>query len=118
MPMLPEVERTVLAVDAAGEDLLAASLELARLYAHQLDQAAAIRAQADKALAKAEQSGDESLIELVSSLKAKVSEQGTVERIGAKLHALLSELQATPKARVAKPADRPAGALSKLRAVP
>lgn len=117
MPMLPEVDRTITAVDAAGEDLIAASLELARLYARQLDQAAAIRAQADRALRKAEEAGDEALIEEVASLRAKVSEQGCVERIGAKLHALLAELLATPKTRPAKPVERAGGALSKLRAV-
>lgn len=117
MAMTAAVERTIAAVDPEAEELLAGSLELARLYARQLDQAAIVRAAADKALRQAEATGDETLIEQVAALRAKLGERECVERIGAKLHALLTELLATPKSRPAKPSPHAGGALSKLRAV-
>lgn len=96
----------------------AAAVELARIYARQIDQAAAIQARADKALRSAEKSGDEALIEQVAALRAKLGERECVDRIGARFHALLVELQATPKARsgAAKPAVKPGGTLHALRA--
>lgn len=107
-----------LAAIAPGEVDYAAA-ELARVYARQLDQAAIIRAAADKALRAAERDGDELLIEQVAALRAKLGERECVDRIGARFHALLESLQATPKARVGLPPARPAGggALGALRAV-
>lgn len=117
MSMSDAVARTVDAVSPEDEDLLAGSIALAQLYARHIDQAAAIRAQADKTLRRAEQEGNETLIELVDSLRAKVSEVGVAVAIGKQLHALLAELQATPKTRKAAPPAEPAApnALTLLR---
>lgn len=115
--MQEAVARTVEALDPEAEHLLAASVALAGLYARQLDQAAIIRAAADKALRKAEEAGDDALIEQVTALRAKCGERETVVQVGAKLHALLAELQATPKTRPSRPGAASGGALSKLRAV-
>lgn len=116
MSMLDAVNTTCNAM--VSEDIDVAAVELAKVYAKQLDQAAAIRKQADKALREAESSGDETLIEQVSALRAKVSEQGCIDRIGARLHALLIELQATPKSRGGpKAAAAKTGKLHQLRAV-
>jgi hypothetical protein len=113
--MLDAVDTTCSAI--ISEDIDAAAVALAKVYAKQLDQAAIIRRQADKALQEAESSGDETLIEQVSALRAKVSEQGCIDRIGARLHNLLIELQATPKARGGmKPAPSQTGTLHRLRA--
>lgn len=115
MSMLDAVDTTCNAI--ISEDIDVAAVELARLYAKQLDQAASIRRQADKALRDAESSGDETLIEQVSALRAKVSEQGCIDRIGARLHNLLIELQATPKSRGGgKAAPSKTGTLHRLRA--
>lgn len=115
MTMLEAVETTFDAM--AREDIDTAAIALARIYAKQLDQAAIIRRQADKALAAAEDSGDETLIEQVAALRAKVSEQGCIDRIGQRLHNLLIELQATPKSRGGtKPAVATGGTLHQLRA--
>lgn len=114
MSMLEAVEFTCAAMVA--EDIDVAAVELAKLYAKQLDQAAIVRRQADKALREAEASGDETLIEQVSALRAKVSEQGCIDRIGQRLHNLLIELQATPKARGGTKVGPPkAGTLHQLR---
>ena len=115
MSMLEAVDTTCSAI--VSEDIDTAAVELARVYAKQLDQVAIIRRQADKALAQAEESGDEALIETVTALRAKVSEQGCIDRIGARLHNLLIELQATPKARGGqKPPPSKTGTLHRLRA--
>lgn len=115
MSMIEAVDITCSAI--VSEDIDTAAIELAKVYAKQLDQAAIIRRQADKALQAAEESGDEALIEQVASLRAKVSEQGCIDRIGARLHALLESLQATPKARGGlKPAPSKTGTLHRLRA--
>jgi hypothetical protein len=98
-----------------------AARELALIFARQIDKAAAIRAQADKALKLAEQNGDDALTEMVRSLKAKVSEQGTIATIGARLQASIDSLLMSPKARAAvtkgAPADDqpPANPLDELR---
>lgn len=115
--MADAVAATVTAIDPESEPLLAASIELARVYARQLDQAAIIRAAADKALRAAERDGDEALIEQVAALRAKCGERDAVVQIGQRLHALLAELQATPKARGAKPSTGGGGKLARLRAV-
>lgn len=115
--MQDAVARTVEALDPEAEHLLAASVALAGLYARQLDQAAIIRAAADKALREAEQTEDDTLIEQVRALRAKCGERETVVQVGAKLHALLAELQATPKTRAKGSGLNTGGALSKLRAV-
>ncbi len=115
MPMLQAVDTTIAAL--SGDDIDTAAVELARLYARQLDQTAAIRRAADKALAEAVASGDETLIEQVVALRAKLGEQACVDRIGARLHALLESLQATPKARGGvRPAPSKTGTLHRLRA--
>ncbi len=118
--MLSSVETTLGALESADVDVAAA--ELARLYARQLDGAAATRRAADKALRMAVEAGDEYLMEQVSALRAKLGERECVDRIGARLHALLAELGATPKARGGAgkppaPSSGGAGALGKLRAV-
>lgn len=116
MSLLEAVDATLGALSLADED--AALAELTRLYARQVDQAAAVRSAADRALRDAEREGDEELIEQVRALRAKLSERDTLDRIGQRVHAALIELQATPKQRPARPAA-PAGggALGKLRAV-
>lgn len=115
MAMSDSLDATIAALDPAEIDT--AAVELARIYARQLDQAAAIQARADKALRLAEKDGDESLIEQVAALRAKLGERECVDRIGARFHALLVDLQAVPKARAgAKPAAKGGGTLHKLRA--
>ena len=115
MGMRDALDETINALDPAEMD--AAAIELARVYAQQLDSAAAISARADKALRAAEKDGDEALIEQVSALRAKLGEKECIDRIGARFHALLVDLQAVPKARVGqKPAAKSAGTLHKLRA--
>lgn len=116
MSMIDALDTTLAALEPGDVD--AAAAELARLYARQLDQAAAIRAQADKTLRAAEREGDDALIEQVAALRAKLGERECVDRIGARFHALLAELLATPKSRPAKTAaPASTGALGKLRAV-
>lgn len=112
-------EAVAATLDALALDPADAALaELVRLYARQVDQAAAVRAAADKALRAAEESGDEALIEQVAALRAKLGERETLDRMGKLAHAALVELQATPKSRPAKPAAAPGGgALGRLRAV-
>lgn len=100
--------------------------ELALLYARQLDTAAAVRAQADRALAKAYESGDPDLIEEMVSLRAKLSERDCVNQIGRGLMLLLDRLNATPKAMAeldkmkghgGRQTPPSSGALARLRAV-
>lgn len=113
--MLHAVETTVAALTA--NDLDVAAVELARLYARQLDGAAAARRAADKALAAAWASDDLALVEQVSALRAKLGERACIDRIGARLHALLESLQATPKARAGvKALPSQTGTLHRLRA--
>ena len=117
LSLLDAVDVTIGALTPAAVD--AAAVDLARLYARQIDQAATVRAQADKALRAAERDGDPNLVELVAALRAKLGERDTLDRIGARLHALLVELQATPKSRAGQPAAPVAGssALGRLRSV-
>lgn len=100
MTMLDSVEATLTALEL--DEIDKAAGELARTYARQLDIAAAVRGQADRAVIKAIKSGDEEVIEMMQALRAKLGERDTVDRIGRALAALLVELQATPKARGAK----------------
>lgn len=115
MALSDSLDATIAALDP--EEIDAAAVELARIYARQLDQAAAIQARADKALRSAEKGGDEALIEQMAALRAKLGERECVDRIGARFHALLADLQAVPKARNgAKPGKSGSGTLHKLRA--
>ncbi|MGE0359008.1 MAG: hypothetical protein AB7P08_19040 [Burkholderiales bacterium] len=118
--MLASVEATLGALETSEVDR--AAFELARVYARQLDAAAVVRRAADKALREAAEAGDEYLVEQVTALRAKLGERECVDRIGARLHALLAELGATPKARAGvgkppAPSSSGGGALGKLRAV-
>lgn len=117
MSMLDALNATVAEIDPNGDNTLAAVIELGRAYARQLDQAATIRRAADKALRDALAGPDEALAEQIRALRAKLSERECVDRIGARLHALLVELQATPKTRPVKSTGRAGGALAGLRAV-
>jgi len=115
MSLTESLDVTISALDPA--DIDAAAVELARLYARQLDSAAIVAARAEKALRQAKTHGDEALIEEVEALRAKLGEKECVDRIGARFHALLAELKATPKARGDGKTDkRPSGTLHKLRA--
>ena len=115
---LPDaVEQTVSALPEDAAD--AALIALTRAYARELDTAAIVARKAEKAYREAVKTGDAALIELVESLRAKVSERAALDRIGFRLHSALSELRATPKSR---PEARggtagPTGTLGKLRAV-
>lgn len=106
------MDESLSALDLGEAD--AAVAHLARLYAAQIDRAAAAAAQADKAARLAARDGDEGLMELIGALKAKLSERETLDRIGARLHAALVELQATPKSRPSRAAGSGAG-VGKLR---
>jgi hypothetical protein len=97
MSMLNEVNQTIDALQL--EDADAAALELARTYAQELDGAAAIRARADKAVKEARLRGDDEHTAEVEALRAKLSERAALVQVGKLLHALLAELNATPKAR-------------------
>jgi hypothetical protein len=97
MSMLNEVDQTITALHL--EDADAAALELARTYARELDTAAAIRARADKAVKEARLRGDDEHAAEVEALRAKLSERAALVQVGKLLHALLAELNATPKAR-------------------
>jgi len=95
------VEVTLSALDLEPEDLAISRLSLR--YARELDQAAAVAAQADKVLRAIGRSDDapEDVLEMVSALKAKLSARSAVEQIGPKLQSALDALGATPKARKA-----------------
>jgi hypothetical protein len=97
MSMLNEINQTIDALQL--EDVDAAALELARTYARELDTAAAIRARADKAVKEARLRGDDEHTAEVEALRAKLSERAALVQVGKLLHALLAELNATPKAR-------------------
>lgn len=113
-PLSTALARAVEALEPDEQD--AAAVRLAELYARQIDQAGATAAVADRALRKAGEEGDETLVELVNALRAKLGEREALDRIGARLHALLVELQATPKARsVAKGSAPVVPAASRLR---
>jgi len=114
--MLDEVDATIAALPV--EDIDAAALELARTYARELDGAAAWRARADKAAREARGTGDEEHAAEAEALRAKLSERAALVQVGKLLHALLAELNATPKARgVVKAPAAKTGKLAELRAV-
>lgn len=93
----------------------AAARELARRLARQIDRSAAIAAAADAAVREAGGYGDEGaeIYEQLVALRAKLAEINTLDRIGARLAALLLDLQLTPRARgvaaKATAAGHPAG---------
>lgn len=120
--MTTDVETTLTALDLPKEHQAAAGL--ARLYAEQLDSAAAAEAAADRVLHLALAGGSEpEVVELVQTLRSKLAARATVANIGPRLESLLGRLLATPKDAGAgqKPAavdeKRPAtpGALALLR---
>lgn len=121
MSMRDEVAATLAALPLVESDR--AARELALTYAQQLDTVGAVRAQADKAVREAMKSGDELLAEMVTALRAKLSERDTVDRIGKNLLALLDALGGTPKARAEldkktggkRPAAPSGGMLAQLR---
>lgn len=96
------LDRTVKALQA--EDVDAAAVRLAQLYARQIDQAAAVAKLADQALYTAREDGDLEVVDMVAALRAKLGERLALDRLGARLTALLVELHATPKSRPVKPA--------------
>lgn len=112
------VETTITALETG--DVESAAVELARLYAAEIDGAAAWRGRADRHARRVreELGPDSALYEETEVLRAKLSERAALAGIGKLLHALLAELCATPKARGG--AKRPPagdGKLAKLRAV-
>lgn len=107
----PAVEATLSALELKDEDL--ALSRLAVRYARELDQAAAVAAQADRVLRAV--SDDPELSELVSALKGKLSARSAVEQIGPKLQNALDALGATPKSRGNIMKEEPRGA-SRLQA--
>lgn len=116
MSLADALEVTVSALDPIELDT--AAVELARIYARQLDSAAATAARAERVLREAKnRHSDDILIEEIDVLRRKLGEKECVDRIGARFHALLAELKATPKARGdVKPESRTGGTLHKLRA--
>lgn len=114
MSMHAEVDATIAAL--ATEDVDKAAVELCRTYARELDGAAAWRARADKAAKEARLSGDDEHAAEVEALRAKLSERAALVQVGKLLHALLAELNATPKSRggVKRPPSEQ-NALTKLR---
>lgn len=115
MSMLEHVDQTIAAL--AHEEVDAAAVELAREYARELDGAAAWRGRADRAAkAAALRDPEGALAEELAALQAKLSERTALVQVGKLLHALLAELQATPKSRggVKAPAAT-GGTLHRLR---
>jgi hypothetical protein len=104
--LLEPVSTSLAALDLGEKDAGAAAL--AQLYARQIDRAAATAALADRALRDVEKRGDDVLIEMVQALKARLSERDTLDRLGARLTAVLVELHATPRARAAGKVATPA----------
>lgn len=102
-----EVDRTVAALPQADGD--AAAVHLARLLAQQIDDRATVARAAAKALGQAVALGDDTLIEQVEALRARLGEREALDKLGARLLAVLVELQATPKARGKVPAALPGG---------
>lgn len=115
MGMAESLDVTISALDPAEID--AAAVELARVYARQLDLAAIVANRAEKAVRNAQKTGDDAFIEEMTALRAKLGERECVDRIGARFHALLAELKATPKARGDSiSAKKTPGTLHELRA--
>ena len=98
--LLDAVEETIAALDPEAVDQ--GLVELARLYARQIDRASATAAMADRAARLAASEDDDgALMEIVAALRAKLTERDTIDKIGARLTVALVELKATPKARAA-----------------
>lgn len=115
MTMQESLSVTISALDPAEID--AAAVELARIYARQLDLAGIVAGRAEKAAREAQKTGDDALIEEIAVLRAKLGERECIDRIGARFHALLAELKATPKARGDSISTRKTpGTLHELRA--
>jgi cobalamin biosynthesis protein CbiG len=108
-------DEVVRSTEALTDTVDAAAVALARLYAEEIDGAAAWRARADKAARRAlAEDGPEGALYLeVEALRAKLSERTALAGLGQRLERLLVELQATPKAR-GRSVGAPAGAPSKL----
>lgn len=123
MSLVKAVQTTVAALETGQgpTDLDQALAELAVVFARELDGVRAVSARADTALeiALSIRSEDETLIEHLESLRAKLAERTALDRIGARLLGSLVELGATPKARGAAKGSAPAlaerGALGVLR---
>lgn len=105
--LVAEVDRTVAALPRADTD--AAAVHLARLLAQQIDDRAAVARAAAKALRDAAADGDDALVEQVEALRARLGEREALDKLGARLLAVLVELQATPRARGKAPAALPGG---------
>lgn len=119
--MAPAVQETLENLDLSPEDIAAS--RLAMQYARAIDRAQAIAADAAKIDLS---SADETTVVKVEALRKRVGGHAAVAEIGPKLHTLLNELGATPKARAALSKLDPAmgdqsgsgsgrGALHKLR---
>lgn len=111
-PLLDSVNRTVAALKTTESD--AAAVHLAQLYAVELDRAAEAERTAAEAVELAAEEGRETLIPVLRALQAKLAEREALDRIGARLTALLVELRATPKARGKTPTTS-SGKLAGLR---
>jgi len=112
-----EVDRTVAAIDS--DDVDAATVALARLYADEIDGAAAAHARAAKAVERVGRINgtDSALYERVEELAAKLSARTALLSVGKQLQALLDQMQATRHKRPAKVARATGGKLGELRAV-
>lgn len=94
--MRDELEVTLEELDLPAEHRAAGAL--ARLYADQLDSAANAERAADRVLTAAEHGeSDSETLELIQSLRAKLSARQTVANIGPRFAELLGRLLATPK---------------------
>jgi hypothetical protein len=109
------VDQTIAALAIDPRDQAIA--QLARMYAKRIDQARASSSAADRVLRAVQTAGDEDLAEMVSGLKAKLSEAVTLKDLGNRLEATLSALHATAAARskAGTPAAPPSGRLLSFR---
>jgi len=105
--LVDDLERALAARDLADED--AGLAGLLRLYARELDGAAAQAARARRVAEDAYRTDpDSALYERVQDLERALSRRQALERIGARFHSGLVELLGTPRARGAgkrPPAD-------------
>jgi hypothetical protein len=122
--MADELDRTLAALGL--DDEFAAAAALARLYAGQLDSAAAVERQAGRVLREAIRAGvDPELREELEALRRQVAARATIANLGPRFESLLGRLLATPKdagsGKPAAPAEPPTaaktGALANLRKV-
>lgn len=120
--MRTAVDATIEALDLDPEHAAAAAL--ARVYAEQLDSAAAAEAAADRVLRLAEREATEpEVFEMLQTLRSKLSARAAIANIGPRLESLLGRLLATPKdagtgrkpAAVDKRHPEPTGALALIR---